>query len=296
MFLLQSEETIAADVAGAVEQVKDTVGSQFQEMFEGLPSKAVFFGLKALIALVLFLIGRKIIKLIVKLVDRSMGRAGTEITVKKFVKYLVRTIGYILLVLLVLSVAGIQPTAFATVASSVTVALGLALQGSLANFSGGLLILILKPFKVGDYIIEDGHKNEGTVKSIGLVYTELVTLDNRIIVVPNGALANSSMTNVTAQEKRLLEIRVGISYHADMKQAKDILKKLMEEEPLALPDGERLVFVSDLGESAVKLGCRLWVATGDYWKCKWGLTEKIKEAFDENGIEIPYGQLDVHVK
>ena len=217
-FLLMTEETIAADMAGAVEQAKDTMGSRFQEIFGSLPSKAVFFGLKALVALLMFLVGRKLISLCVKLVDKSMERGGTELTVKKFVKMLVKAAGYILLVLLILAVVGIQPTAFATVASSVTVALGLALQGSLGNFAGGLLILILKPFKVGDYIIEDSHKNEGKVKSIGLVYTTLVTLDNRVIVVPNGTLANSSMTNVTAQDKRLLELLVGISYEADMKQ------------------------------------------------------------------------------
>ena len=158
-FLLMTEETIAADMAGAVEQAKDTMGSRFQEIFGSLPSKAVFFGLKALVALLMFLVGRKLIRLCVKLIDKSMERGGTELTVKKFVKMLVKAAGYILLVLLILAVVGIQPTAFATVASSVTVALGLALQGSLGNFAGGLLILILKPFKVGDYIIEDSHKN-----------------------------------------------------------------------------------------------------------------------------------------
>lgn len=295
-FLLMTEETIAADMAGAVEQAKDTMGSRFQEIFGSLPSKAVFFGLKALVALLMFLVGRKLICLCVKLIDKSMERGGTELTVKKFVKMLVKEAGYILLVLLILAVVGIQPTAFATVASSVTVALGLALQGSLGNFAGGLLILILKPFKVGDYIIEDSHKNEGKVKSIGLVYTTLVTLDNRVIVVPNGTLANSSMTNVTAQDKRLLELHVGISYEADMKQAKAILERVMEADPMVLKDEERFAFVSSLDDSAVTIGCRMWVKTGEYWKCRWRMTEAIKEALDDAGIEIPYGQVDVHIR
>lgn len=295
-FLLMTEETIAADMAGAVEQAKDTMGSRFQEIFGSLPSKAVFFGLKALVALLMFLVGRKLIHLCVKLIDKSMERGGTELTVKKFVKMLVKAAGYILLVLLILAVVGVQPTAFATVASSVTVALGLALQGSLGNFAGGLLILILKPFKVGDYIIEDSHKNEGKVKSIGLVYTTLVTLDNRVIVVPNGTLANSSMTNVTAQDKRLLELLVGISYEADMKQAKAILERVMEADPMVLKDEERFAFVSSLDESAVTIGCRMWVKTGEYWKCRWRMTEAIKEALDDAGIEIPYGQVDVHIR
>lgn len=295
-FLLMTEETIAADMAGAVEQAKDTMGSRFQEIFGSLPSKAVFFGLKALVALLMFLVGRKLIHLCVKLIDKSMERGGTELTVKKFVKMLVKAAGYILLVLLILAVVGVQPTAFATVASSVTVALGLALQGSLGNFAGGLLILILKPFKVGDYIIEDSHKNEGKVKSIGLVYTTLVTLDNRVIVVPNGTLANSSMTNVTAQDKRLLELLVGISYEADMKQAKAILERVMEADPMVLKDEERFAFVSSLDDSAVTIGCRMWVKTGEYWKCRWRMTEAIKEALDDAGIEIPYGQVDVHIR
>lgn len=296
MTVLQTEETLAADVAEAVEQISSTYGNQFREIFEGFPVKAAVFGFKALTALLLFFIGKKIIRMVTKVTERSMERAGAEVTVRKFVKYVVRAVGYILLAILILSVAGVQPTAFATVASSVTVALGLALQGSLANFAGGLLILILKPFKVGDYIIEDSNKNEGTVRSIGLVYTELVTMDNRIIMVPNGNLANSSMTNVTAQEMRQLDLKVGISYGSDLKKAKELLVRLIEENPLTLKDREYFAYVSSLDDSAVTLGCRCWVATGDYWKCKWNMTEEIKLVFDEEGIEIPYGQLDVHIK
>ena len=196
-------EEQAVDVAKAVKQIEQAYErGRFQTMLDELPDRALSFGLRVLAALLLFFIGKKIIRMIVKLTERSMEKAGAEITVRKFVKYLVRAVGYILLIILILSVAGVQPTAFATVASSVTVALGLALQGSLGNFAGGLLIMMIRPFKVGDYIIEDTHKNEGTVRKIGLVYTELVTMDNRVIVVPNGNLANSSMTNVTAQEKR----------------------------------------------------------------------------------------------
>ncbi len=296
MIVSRTAETIAEDVAGAVEQVKDNYTSQLGEFFEAFPSKAVVFGIKVLVALLLFLIGQRLIRLVVRLAERSMERAGTEITVRRFVKYLLRALGYIFLVIVILSVAGVQPTAFATVASSVTVALGLALQGSLANFAGGLLILVLKPFKVGDYIIEDTNKNEGTVRNIGLVYTELVTMDNRVITVPNGNLANSSMTNVTAQERRRLDLKVGISYKADLKRAKELLVELMEAEPGTMKEEEHFAYVSELADSAVIVGCRCWVRTEDYWKCRWDLTEAIKEAYDREGIEIPYGQLDVHIR
>ena len=192
MVWLGAEEQ-AVDVAKAIKQIEQAYErGQFQRMMDELPDRVLSFGLRVLAALILFFIGKKIIHMIVKLTERSMEKAGAEITVRKFVKYLVRAVGYILLIILILSVAGVQPTAFATVASSVTVALGLALQGSLSNFAGGLLIMVIRPFKVGDYIIEDTHKNEGTVQKIGLVYTELTTMDNRVIVVPNGNLANSS--------------------------------------------------------------------------------------------------------
>ena len=134
------------------------------------------------------------------------------------------------------------------------------------------------------------------MRSIGLVYTELVTMDNRVIMVPNGSLANSSMTNVTAQEMRQLDLKVGISYEADLKKAKDLLIRLIEGNPMTLMDKEYFSYVSSLDDSAVTLGCRLWVRTEDYWKCKWNLTEEIKLAFDREKIEIPYGQLDVHIK
>ena len=295
MTVLWAEEA-ATDVAEVVSQIEYAYKVQLKEILDALPVQALLFGLKVLTVLLLFIIGRKLIRMFTKITERSMERAGAEITVRKFVKYLVRAAGYILLVILILSVAGVQPTAFATVASSVTVALGLALQGSLGNFAGGLLILMLKPFKVGDYIIEDTHKNEGTVRNIGLVYTELVTLDNRVIMVPNGNLANSSMTNVTAQEKRQLDLKVGISYESDLKRAKELLLHLVENHPMTMTEEEHFVYVSELGESAVILGLRCWVKTSEYWKCRWSMTEQIKLSFDEEGIQIPYGQLDVHIK
>jgi small conductance mechanosensitive channel len=289
-------EEQAVDVAEAVKQIERAYErGRFQTMLDELPDRALAFGLRVLAALLLFFIGRKIIRMIVKVTERSMEKAGAEITVRKFVKYLVRAVGYILLILLILSVAGVQPTAFATVASSVTVALGLALQGSLGNFAGGLLIMLIRPFKVGDYIVEDTHKNEGTVRKIGLVYTELVTMDNRVIVVPNGNLANSSMTNVTAQEKRQLDLKVGISYESDLKEAKELLLGLVEAHPMVIIEDDHFVYVSELGDSAVMLGLRCWVTTSEYWKCRWDLTEQIKLTFDEKGISIPYGQLDVHI-
>lgn len=153
---------------------------------------------------------------------------------------------------------------------------------------------MMKPFKIGDYII--CGQEEGTVAAIGLVYTTLHTMDNRQITLPNGSLSNSNLTNVTAQKKRRLEIKVLIGYQSDLKQAKEILNNLFENHPLVLREEGILVFVDSLGDDGVMLGTRAWTATGDYWSVKWELTEKIKLSFDEVGIEIPYKQVDVHQK
>lgn len=266
----------------------------FQQWLDRMLSGALDKAMQIIVALAILFVGKKLLNLLLRIVDRSMERIGTEITVRKFMKYLLRAAGYGVIVITMLQVVGFETTSLITVIGSAGVALGLALQGSLANFAGGILILVMKPFRVGDYIIEDGHKNEGIVKSIGLVYTHLVTPDNKLIVIPNGNLANNSMTNVTAQEKRRLDIMVGIAYSADLRQAKALLLHVLQTEAAVLKEEEMLAFVSGLDDSAVTMGCRCWVPTADYWPVKWSVTERIKLAFDEAGIEIPFPQVTVH--
>ena len=176
---------------------------------------------------------------------------------------------------------------------SAGVAVGLALQGSLSNFAGGVLILLMKPFVIGDYIVQGN--TEGTVKEIGLVYTELITADNRLIVIPNGTLIDSSIVNVTATGKRRLELSVGIGYKSDLKKAKEVLIRLGENDPARDPENPVNVFVSELAESSVNLGLHVWVSSSEYWNAKWRLTENIKLAFDEEGIEIPFKQVEISV-
>ena len=154
---------------------------------------------------------------------------------------------------------------------------------------------MLKPFKVGDYIKEDTNGNEGTVISIELFYTKLTTVDNRVIVLPNGTLANSSLTNVTACDSRRLDLKVGISYDADIRQAKEVLQKVLEEDEGVLKAKEHFVYVDELAESSVNLGIRCWFSMDGYWQGKWRLTENVKYALDEAGIGIPYPQMDLHL-
>jgi small conductance mechanosensitive channel len=202
---------------------------------------------------------------------------------------------YIILIFSIGSNFGIDTTSVAALLASGGVAIGLALQGALSNFAGGVLILILKPFVVGDYIIEDTNKCEGTVKEIQIFYTKLSTVDNKTIVIPNGALANNSLTNVTAKNERRMDLLIDISYEADLRKAKQLIEQILMEEEAVLKEEEVLVFVDSLGASSVVIGTRSWVKTEEYWPTRWRLLERIKLTMDENGIEIPYQQMTVHL-
>lgn len=276
------------------EGAKKWQGLSLTEMLEGYIPGLVDGILRLALAFVLFWVGRRILTWLVRLCDRALERQGMELTVRRFLRNVLTAIGYLVLLMLLLQLVGIAVTSLAAAFASAGVAIGLAMQGSLANFAGGILILMMKPFVIGDYIIQG--ENEGTVREIGLVYTRLQTADNRRVMIPNGKLADSSLINVTANATRRLDLSVGISYDADIRLAKELLQRLGEEDPARISEEEVLVFVSELADSSVNLGLRLWVVTGDYWAAKWRLNEKIKLAFDEAGVEIPFQQMDVHMK
>ena len=248
---------------------------------------------KLLVALIVFLLGKKVIGFIRRFASRSFERAGVEAGASKFLKSLIEVCLYGILVFMIAGQLGMNTASLVTILGTASLALSLSLQGSLQNFAGGVLLLIVKPFKVGEYIVCPA--GEGTVSMIGLVYTTLLTADNRRITIPNGTLANSTVTDVTAMERRRLDLLVGIGYQADIKAAKEILERSLREHPLICRDEDITVFVDSLGDSAVMLGARGWTAAGDYWKAKWDLLEIIKLSFDEAGIEIPFSQMDVHI-
>ncbi len=254
------------------------------------------FVLRIVIAVLIYVVGRRLIKWMRKVLHNAMVRSSMDKGIRQFLDSFAKIVLNFVLLIAVVGQLGVETASLAAVLSSAGLTLGLALQGSLSNFAGGVLILLFRPFKVGDYIIEDTHKNEGTVKEIMIFYTKLTTVDNRVIVVPNGTLANASLTNVTQQEKRRVDLYVGISYNADVKKAKKLLEEMARLEPLRIEDEEISVFVDALEDSCVKLGCRVWVQAEHYWQVKWDLTERIKEIFDENQIEIPYQHLNVYLK
>lgn len=278
-----------------VEEVAKNPGI-IRTYFENLVPDLISFGLQVVIAILIYIVGSKIIKAILKMMNRSMERAGTDIGVKQFLSTVIKYALYIILIMIILNLFGIATTSVVALIGSAGVAVGLALQGSLANIAGGVLILLLKPFRVGDYIIEDTNKNEGTVAEISVFYTKLLTIDNKVVMIPNGILANASLTNVSHMDKRRVDLVVGVSYEADIKKTKEVLQKVIEEEPARLKDEEMQVFVSELADSSVNMGVRVWVKAEEYWPAKWRITENVKLALDKNGISIPYPQLDVQIK
>ena len=286
----ESMEFLANELGDKVEKLSRI---SWKEMFERYVPVVCDYLLRIALVLVIFFVGRKLIKKIVSLCDQALKRHGMEVTVRRFFCNVINALGYICMLGILLQTVGLTATSLTALVASTGVAVGLALQGSLSNFAGGVLILLMKPFVIGDYIVQGN--TEGTVKEIGLVYTELITADNRLIVIPNGTLIDSSIVNVTATGKRRLELSVGIGYKSDLKKAKEVLIRLGENDPARDPENPVNVFVSELAESSVKLGLQVWVSSSEYWNAKWRLTENIKMAFDEEGIEIPFKQVEISV-
>lgn len=281
----------AQEVQQDLEQLKPNV---ILETIKSWMPGLVKLGYRLLAAGIILAVGFKIARMIQKMIAKTFNRMDMEVSLRKFLLSAVHASICCLTVFAAAEKLGISSASIVALLGSAGLALSLSLQNILGNFAGGVALLMMKPFKIGDYII--CGQEEGTVAAIGLVYTTLHTMDNRQVTLPNGSLSNSNLTNVTAQKKRRLEIKVLIGYQSDLKQAKEILNNLFENQPLVLREEGILVFVDSLGDDGVMLGARAWTATGDYWSVKWELTEKIKLAFDEAGIEIPYKQMDIHQK
>lgn len=282
------------EVAEVTQQTAKEVSRFAQYIQDNIPT-LIGFGIRVLLALVFFFIGRILIKWIRKIVRRSIERSSADKGVEQFVDSVLKFALYFLLIFSIASKFGVDTTSVAALIASGGVAIGLALQGSLSNFAGGVLILLLKPFEVGDYIIEDSNGKEGTVKEIQIFYTKLSTIDNKTIVIPNGMLTNNSLTNATAKDERRLDLKLSISYSADLKKAKMLIENIIRQDESILKDDEIVVFVDDLADSAVVIGARAWVKNEEFWPTKWRLLETIKLTLDEHGVEIPYPQLTVHM-
>lgn len=267
---------------------------KFGEWFQLQIPTIISFIISIVVALVAFLIGRKVVSCLQKILKKNFERMNVETGVIKFVMSLSNILLNFLLIVLVAQILGFETSSIIAILGSAVFAIGFALQGSLSNFAGGVLILVTKPFIVGDYIIVDAI--EGTVVGIDVIYTRLLTVDNRRVVLPNGTLANSEIINVTTEPKRRLDLSVSIDYSENIKKVKDILEKLLQGHEMILPEEEVSIFVNSFDPSSINVGFRVWVATDDYWKLRWQLLEEVKQAFDENEIEIPFDQLDVNIR
>ena len=291
----QGLQNMGLDGTSVKQSLKDILN--FKEyLTEQLPALTGFC-IKVVLSIIVFFVGRRIISWIVNIMRKSLERANIDAGVVQFISSAGKAVLYMLLIFNIAISLGVKESSVAALLGTAGVTVGLALQGGLANLAGGVLLLIFKPFVVADYIIQDQTNGcEGTVAKIEICYTTLLSIDNKKIVVPNGTLSNSTIINVTAKENRKLEIKVGISYDADIRKAKKVIEDILKADPDTRSDNsEMVVFVDSLADSAVIIGLRVWVPTDAYWKTKWRLNQRIKEEFDANGITIPYNQMEVYV-
>ncbi len=297
MFILLTEMPELPKI-GETEEIPqaEAISDTLSEIFKtNIKSSTVDFLIKLLFAAVVFVIGVYVIKLIRKLLVKYLDRSSVPIDNISFIDSIVKILLYLVLIMIIAGNFGIQATSILALIGSAGLTIGLAFQGALSNFAGGILILMTKPFALGDYIIADGS-HEGTVVDIAIVHTKLRTVDNRIIIIPNGELAKTTLINTTAERMRKIEILIGISYNEDIDRVRAVINDVLQKDGDVKKDEDIKIFVNKFCNSSVEIGIRVMVDTEKYFETKWRLNENLKKAFDGNGIEIPFDQIDVHIK
>lgn len=289
MWMVETTNQVVEEAARNVEES----ASMLKEAIDGFMSWLINKSGSVLVAICFIVIGMKLVSIFLKVFRRSFERSKMDDSVSGFLLSIIRVVGYILVFITAAAIVGFEVTSFVTILGTASMAIGLALQGALSNLAGGMLILLLKPFTIGDYIIENEKGMEGTVTAIDIFYTRLLTHDNKMVVIPNGILTNNSLLNLTNETKRKLEIKIAIAYDTNMQQVKEIVYHILNQDGRILENESKDVFIDSFDESGMTLGIRAWVKTEDYWKTTWDLRERLKESFDEKGIEIPYNRLEV---
>lgn len=267
-------------------------------IIEKIISFLISAGGRIIAAILVLIIGHLIIKFITKLLTKLLTNSNigkkSDLTVKKFLENFIKIALYCVLVVSVIAIVGIPMASIVAVLGSAGLAIGLALQGALGNIAGGIMLVIFKPFTIGDYI--DAAGCSGTVDSINLFYTVIKTVDNKRITIPNSNISGSNITNYSCEDKRRVDIAFTVAYGSDMAKVKDIIIGVINKNELALKDPEPFVRISNHLDSAVEISTRTWCNSGDYWTVFFDITEGVNKAFGENDIEIPFPQMDVHVK
>lgn len=261
--------------------------NQFVEM-------GIKYGSKVIAAILMFVVGRWLIRSIINRISK-WSKVNLDKTLCSFIESVSKTTLYILLFITIGSTIGIKMSSFIAIFGAAGLAIGLALQGSLSNFAGGVLILNFRPFNVGDFIEVNGNM-KGEVESIQILYTTLLTRDNKKIVIPNGNLANDTLINYSAENKRRVDLVFGIGYDDEIDKAKKLLGEIVREHDLIFADPEPLIRVGEHAGSSININCFVWCNTEDYWEVYYDLLEEVKLAFDRENINIPYPQMDVHMK
>ncbi|MEG1255337.1 mechanosensitive ion channel domain-containing protein [Clostridium sp.] len=265
-----------------------------ENLLEKLVTWAATNGIKLIVGLIALWIGWKLISKVVEIMNAFLEKKNVDLTLRTFLDGFVSIALKILLVIVIMTSVGIETSGFAALIASAGLAVGLALQGSLSNFAGGVIILLIRPFNVGDFI--EGAGQAGTVEKIGIFYTYLLTPDNKQILVPNGNLSNNSVVNYSSKETRRVDLKFSIAYEEDVIQVKKILQGIIATETLILQDPAPFIALSEHANSSINFVVRVWCKTGDYWTIYFNLLEKVKVKFDEEKISIPYPQMDVHLQ
>ena len=271
----------------------DLTPGALQQLLQSITPSLTKLVFNIVISIIIFFIGKKLIGFLLKLLDKFLAKTSIDVGVSKFLSSAARTCMYAILIFMIVGQLGVNTASIVTVMGAAGLAISMSLQGSLANVAGGILILLMKPFRVGDYVMTSF--GDGTVQAIGLVYTTITTVDNRVLTIPNGTLANSAVTDASMMPERRLDISVGISYDSDIRKAKEIMEEVYRSCPAVIVDKGINVHVSSLGDSAVVIEAFGWVPGSEFLSSKWYVTEEIKLRFDEGGIKIPYPQMDVHL-
>ena len=283
-----------AKLAETVDKIENLSHLDYRQLLTGLAQEAGWILLKIIIALVIYLIGKQLVKWIIRLMDKAFARHKVEASLRNFLRSLVKALLMVVLVLAIVQTLGVNTSSFLALFASAGLAIGMALSGTLQNFAGGVILLLLRPYKVGDYIEAQGQS--GTVESIDLFSTCLKTPDNQTIYVPNNTIATSIIDNYSQSETRRVDWTLSISYGDDVDVARREILAMLESDARVLKDTVPVVYVKNLGESSVDLSIRAWTKNGDYWGVFFDMNERMYKELPSKGINFPFPQLDVNVK
>ncbi|MBE6193532.1 MAG: mechanosensitive ion channel [Rikenellaceae bacterium] len=303
-FLLQTDDATkvvenlilpdSVQKAQLTETVTKIFSTDYNALLNNLIEQALWIGLKIVLALAIYYVGKWVTRWIIRILDRSFERRNVDLSLRNFLRSMIKVVMTILVILAAIQTLGVNTSSFLAIFASAGLAVGMALSGTLQNFAGGVILLLLRPYRIGDFITAQGQS--GTVKSIGLFSTQLSTPDNRIIYVPNSAISSSIVDNYSQPTTRRVDWKVSISYGDDIDVARKEILAMLTQDKRVLNDPAPIVVLAELGNSAVILSVRAWASNADYWDLFWGINERIYKELPQKGIHFPYPQMDIHVK